>query len=140
MEIEIKPEMQADAPATVAEQAAAIVETAEDLAAKMARSSDDTDGIYSALAAMNEELSNRHYEVLRKFDELSEKMDRVIADNSALAAEISMLADPAPVEPETETEPEAAPVVEIETNAPVEKIEVKSEPEEKPQKRGRKWL
>jgi len=133
VEINVKTQEE-NAPKTeqenVTDQAATIVETAENLAQKMARSSDDTDAILAALSQMFETLvqmreanAAAHAEILSRIDSVEYRTEQIEEEIQEVEGEVKEeVQEPEPVE------------------APQEPEQVPQEEPTPPQKRSRRWL
>ena len=117
---------------TVAEQAAEIVETAEQLAEKMSRSSDESQAILFALAELSNVLAGQHAAMM---DELR----TVTAELVEIRARLDGLEEAEEEEAEEIAEEIKEELIETPPPAPVEIPPEEAAPTA-PQKRGRKWI
>lgn len=127
------PPAAAEAAPTVAEQAAEIVETAENLAEKMARSSDESQAILMALSDLLSSVSSAMVEIRAIVADSRDELAQIRAGLEALEEAEEEEAEEIAEEIKEEIA-EAAPV-----SAPVEIPPSEAAPET-PQKRGRKWI
>jgi len=138
IKVEVKPEEKPSVPVveerqeTITEQAAQIVETAEELAEKMSRSSDDTSAILAAIEMLRVDITNfrvdfedRHAETMARLAEI-ETETRRNAEAEMAEAQIEKEAAKEEAQAQVET---AVRVAEAVTDAVAP-----------PEKRKRRWL